>query len=58
METWPDTLRYRGVSAHVLHENAGGTAEGLPFVPMLRDEGLFCCQKHDSHKGTIVCINI
>ena len=42
METWPDAHRYRGISARAERGNAGGTAEGLPFVPVWSGtEGFF-----------------
>ena len=34
-----------GVRVLTFCENAGGTAEGLPFVPIIRDEGLFYFSK-------------
>ena len=43
LETGTVSLRYRGQSARAVRGNAGGTAEGLPFVPISWEEGLFYC---------------
>jgi len=38
----------RGMSAHIRCGNAGGTAEGVPFVPSVGSEGLLFLQPGDS----------
>ena len=41
METQTALPAVIGAKVRVYYANAGGTAEGLPFVPVLWDEGRF-----------------